>query len=1071
MRLRTLGGLSLAGSSFRRPKPLLLLAYLALEGPKDRRYLADLFWPMAANRRQSLTVALSQLRKAEPSAFIDDGPLLAANVDCDAASLLQAAATRAWPTVADLYQGPFLVGADLDASNMELEEWLYLTRETLAARAQQAFIELAEQTAQAGDLRASAGFTNKAAGLHPDANGADPRMLARLHALLVRNNDPRAMPLKREAEEVGIELLEAEADLGPASTKRLTATNLPRTYLPFVGRKHELSELEELLESGTRLVTVTGLGGYGKTRLATQLARRMLERGGHDDIYFVSVEGARDPNEVFERVAAAVQLQPARGTLQDALKVRFATRTALLVLDNVEHLTSAATELEQLLEACPGLTLVATSREPLGLYAETVYALSGMSLPKLDDDALATATGEDGLELFTITARRSDPRFRLDEENLPPILDICRRVAGAPLGIELAASLMHVLPAEELAEALASDLDALVATHPQHPPRHASLRTVFEHSWRQLTPRQREALAGASVFVGGFTRAAAQRVVVMDLPLLGALMDRSLITRQGARYDLHPLVQQYAAEKLAAEPAAESVGLAHAEHYAELLAEKGAFYRRVGQQAAFQDLDREYGNVRAAWLWAVAASHHELLGRMVMTLPDYLIVRARLNDLTALIDAALASVPAGSELSGWLMLARAKGLMDTAPKEAREWLQQALPLAQGLGANDLIALIHYVMGRVLAQSGDGRGAEEAWSRALPLLKRVDAGMYYGGCLNNLGLVSIDRTTHSEFLLAALEATRLSGNVLDRVNILKNIGCHHRIDDGDSAAALEPTLEAIALERDEVYRRRNLIDLLGWAAFYLVQLGEYPAADEYLVEAEALLAQREPWAPEDPAEYQTWWVRAQLHLALGDLERAIQCASKAGYRGSSITLLAWHAVLRGDLTEARRQRDMLDEGADGPYDRTGLGLRGLVHLLDGALALQAAEEPGGAELNQRSVATAELLNTLNIAIEHELMPTAFWAFAALPLLAPDHADSELLELAVTHTAASTHARWLAGSLQKRLGLGPATQMPGATDSWPEPLGREEILALAAKLADRLQLAVGTERVAPALSRNL
>lgn len=1055
MRLRTLGGLSLAGSSLRRLKPLLLLTYLALEGPKGRRYLAELFWPTAAKPRQSLNVALSQLRKAAPKVLKEEGALLEAHVECDAASLISAVAHRDWQVVADLYAGSFLAGVDVEPGSVELEEWFYLTREALAVRAQQAFIELAEEAAQRGDRRTSTRFTDRAAALHPEVSGADTRLLPRLHALLVHNDDPRAHPLRSEAAEVGIELPAAQEQKDAGATKRLTVNNLPRVHLPFVGRNRELDELEELLATGTRLLTIQGLGGHGKTRLAAQLARRLLENGRHDDIYFVSVEGAADPQQVLERLCTVVQVEPGRGSLQDALRERFAERAALLVLDNVEHLTSAATELEELLEACPGLALLCTSREPLGLYAETVYPLGGMHLPAPEEDSLGGDSLAEGLELFALTARRSDSRFRLDEENLPPILHICRRVAGAPLGIELAASLLRVMPPEELAQALESDLDTLVATQAHHPPRHADLRTVFEHSWRQLSPQQQKALAGASVFVGGFTRSAAARVLGMDLVLLGGLIDRSLITRQKSRYDLHPLVRQYVTEKLAEASTEAELRSAHADHYAQLLAEKGAFHRRAGQREAFQELDLEYGNIRAAWLWAVSAGRHELIGRMVTALPDYLTVRARTGELITLVNAALGSVPSGSEIAGRLLLAKGKALMDTETDEASAALGEVLKIAQSIGAGDLTALAHNAMGRVLLSAGDGPGARESWERALPALEQLDGGMYYGGCINNLGLVTGDRSTHENLLLTGLEATRRTGNVLDHVNILTNLACHQRVDDGDFTGALASMLEGIALERAEIDRRHALMVLHKWAAYYQVQLGALTAAREHLAAYEMLLAQRQPWEEEVPAEVATAWIRAQLHLASGGVNEAVACATLAGYDGPSLTLLAWHAVLRRDAAEAARLRDILHHGAEGPYPRTSMALRGIVHLLTGALALLTADSAGSSKHDPRTTATTELLHALRLATEYEFAPTALWAFAALPLLAPDHAAPELLALATSHPAALVTTRWFGGRLQGSLGDGEALAATPSPAARAEAPTRTELLARAARLADQLQ----------------
>lgn len=221
MRLRTLGGLALPGVSFRRHKPLLLLTFLAIEGPKDRRYLAELFWPVASSPRQSLSVALSQLRQEAPAVVEADEARLWASVECDAVLLREAAAGRDWRGVVDLHAGPFLEGIDVDDGNVELEEWLYFTREMLAAQAQRGLIEVAAS---------------------------------------------------------------------------------------LVGREGELRDLQVRFEAGERLVTITGLGGVGKTALSVALAGRLLEGAVFDQVYFVPLEAIADPQEVVARIAAALTL-------------------------------------------------------------------------------------------------------------------------------------------------------------------------------------------------------------------------------------------------------------------------------------------------------------------------------------------------------------------------------------------------------------------------------------------------------------------------------------------------------------------------------------------------------------------------------------------------------------------------------------------------------------------------------------------------------------------------------------------------------------------------------------------
>ncbi len=254
MRLRTLGGLALPGVGFRRHKPLLLLAFLAIEGPKDRRYLAELFWPGASSPRQSLSVALSQLRQEAPAVVEADEARLWTSIECDAVLLREAAAGRDWGSVVELYVGPFVAGVDIDDGNVELEEWLLFTREMLAAQAQRGLIEVAELSLAEGDSRTAAKLAERATAVQPDLMVSDTELLTRLHALLVITDNPRAATLRREASAIGVPLPQTAGAVRTPVTPRSAVHNLPRVVAPLVGREGELRDLQVRFESGERLV-------------------------------------------------------------------------------------------------------------------------------------------------------------------------------------------------------------------------------------------------------------------------------------------------------------------------------------------------------------------------------------------------------------------------------------------------------------------------------------------------------------------------------------------------------------------------------------------------------------------------------------------------------------------------------------------------------------------------------------------------------------------------------------------------------------------------------------------------
>ncbi|HYN18957.1 MAG TPA: hypothetical protein VEY96_12845, partial [Actinomycetes bacterium] len=269
-------------------------------------------------------------------------------------------------------------------------------------------------------------------------------------------------------------------------------------------------------------------------------------------------------------------------------------RRLLVVLDNLEHLPGAASLLTDLLAGAPGLKLLATSRRRVGTGVEWVLDVPGLA-------------ESPAVELFAERARRVRAGFSLEEEG-PAVAAICRLVEGLPLAIELAADLARTLPCQVIADKLGSDLDVLQTTSAARPPRHRSMRTVIEASWRLLDGDQQRALAGLSVFRGGFDPAAAETVAGADVAMLSALVERSLVDRaEGGRYGLHELLRQYAAERLEAAGDAAATRRAHAAHYAGFLRSRHDRLADAFDAVVLAEVDPETGNLRTAWQELVEA--------------------------------------------------------------------------------------------------------------------------------------------------------------------------------------------------------------------------------------------------------------------------------------------------------------------------------------------------------------------------------------------------------------------------------------------------------------------------------
>ena len=615
MRLRTLGGLELSHTAFARPKPLLLLCYLALEGSKERRHLAELFWREATDPLNRLAVTLARLRKADAGLVGADNTRVWTDLSTDAQALSKAVQQGEYGVAVSLYRGPFLEGVYVEAWGGELGEWVYGTRDFLAGQVKTAHLALAETEAGAGKFGDAAKHAEAAYGVAQTA-GLEPEEVRRTHTLLLAANHPHAATLLKEAEGFNLSLLKTADEARDALGYRaIPLTNLGARADSFIGREGELADLAALLANpDARLVTLVGGGGAGKTRLATEAARGQLGLAGFKDgVYFVALGAVSSSTLVPSKIAEALGLELESGDTPLAqLRRHLGDKAALLVLDNFEHLLDGAPLLPGLLESCPHLKLLVTSREGLNLKEEWRFPLSGLSFarrPELEprsDFGSDFGSGFDAPKLFIERAKQVQPAFKADPDTLRAVHHICRLLHGYPLGLELAATLVRVVPCAEVAEELERNLDVLTVSTRALPERHRSLRAVFDYSWALLTPKEQETLRKLAVFRGGFMRAAAADVVGATIPALLSLVDKSLLRGEGGRFDKHPLLDQYMREK----------GAEHPEEHAATRAEHAAYFSRfsAGLRLQFNGpdpkgtltrLEADFENCRAAWRWAV----------------------------------------------------------------------------------------------------------------------------------------------------------------------------------------------------------------------------------------------------------------------------------------------------------------------------------------------------------------------------------------------------------------------------------------------------------------------------------
>jgi predicted ATPase/DNA-binding CsgD family transcriptional regulator len=395
---------------------------------------------------------------------------------------------------------------------------------------------------------------------------------------------------------------------------------LPPEKTPFVGRKVELDLILQQLE-GTRLLSLTGPGGIGKTRLALRAAEMS---GDHypDGCYFIPLTALRSPEGLVQTLAEGIKYPIATQESPLSQLLRYLrSRRMLLVLDNFEHLLEGAEVISQILQQASDVKILITSRERLNLLGETVFSISGMGLS--GGDVSSGESSSDAVALFLQSAHRVQPSFDPSPEELNIIARICRFVEGMPLAIELAAAWLHVLTVEEILTELKVNLDLLSTEVRDTPERHRSIRAIFDHSWSILDPEEQRIFARLSIFRGGFTREAAREVVGASLGQLSGLANKSLLSHDPStgRMEYHELLRQYAEEKLEQDP----------EEYREAQERHGAYFgdfmesgwerlRGRRQKETLPLIEADLENVREAWEYELRQQNVPRLWQFVYAL-------------------------------------------------------------------------------------------------------------------------------------------------------------------------------------------------------------------------------------------------------------------------------------------------------------------------------------------------------------------------------------------------------------------------------------------------------------------
>lgn len=521
--------------------------------------------------------------------------------------------------------------------------------------------------------------------------------------------------------------------------------HLPSQLTPFIGRRAELLELTQLMvDRNCRLVTIVGPGGIGKTRLALEFVQEQALQIA-SGVYFVSLAPIRMLEHIVPSIADALGIHGQADNLppKEQLINYLRHKQLLLVLDNFEHLIEGVKLIQELLEGCPTLRLLVTSRERLRLSNETVFTLGGMDVPrraKIQDEMRCSA-----VQLFVSTARRIHPRFAAHDENASSIAQICRMVGGLPLAIILAAAWVDTLSPHEIVDELKQGFAFLEVELRDMPDRHHSIRAVLAQSWQKLNEAERIVFMRLSIFRGGFTRQAAQSVAGATLSIINSLINKALMQRGAdGRYAIHELLRQYAeAELMAVELAADACN-AHSAYYMNFLQQREADIKGRRQLDALDEIDADFDNIRAAWQWAVVQRNYTAVGQTLESLYWFCQMRTRYYEGIALIRTAreqLAPVEGEAPHRVWgQLMARVFGQdyrWFEPPTESMTRIETALAVAQAHNDETEIAFCLWRIAMAKLPAEDIDGAIACHKQSINHYQRLGDRFYLSVLYSNL----------------------------------------------------------------------------------------------------------------------------------------------------------------------------------------------------------------------------------------------------------------------------------------------------------------------------------------------
>ncbi|MFN8443722.1 MAG: BTAD domain-containing putative transcriptional regulator [Caldilineaceae bacterium] len=821
----------------RSRKAVAILAYVAAqEKPLPRAHLVDCFWPDESNERghANLRWALNHLTSLLPGCLsvsrhsVAWGSSLACDLHRFTQHLHQNTISSLTAAV-EIYQGELMAGFVLDGCP-EFELWLTTERAHRLQQMVQTLDTLIQCHRAQQNYPIALAFVQRWLALTPWAEEAHRQAIFLFAASGQRSAALQQYAVCRQAlaTEFGVEpatettvLYEEIRSNGKGQSNRVsreqvtkehTATlsphhNLPRQFAPVIGRTAEIAQIEQLLADPTCVwLTLLGPGGIGKTHLALAVAhkivesqqsrtRALIEPGTNgssetqapafpDGVWFVALAGVTAVELLPATLAQTLGLSLMPGDVRQQLLNYLGSQQLLLVLDSFEHLLEGVDLLEWLLQEAPGVKVLVTSRQRFEHQDEWVLDVGGLETPPMA--ASRELASYSAVQLFVQCARRVLSNFAMNANNAALISQVCRAVEGMPLGIQLAASWVRILPLATIAEEISHNLDfGTPATH-GIPDRHRTLRAVIDSSWRRLDEAERTLLARLSVFCGGTDWPAAEEIAGATPILVSQLFDKSLLYMDSmGRIMLHEFVRQFAAEQLQAMKLTEETKAAHSRYYSSLLARQMDGLISGQTQAILQQWDGELDNLRAAWQWAVQRCDAALIRQMTQPLNLYFDYRTLLQEgrqrFQQVVEALRLAPPTSEhEIALGTVLAR-YGLLLWRYGEmtlAEQVLHESRTIASRHGVTEEEAYASYLLGYYYAGLEHSTLASEYLEKALALAKecadeRLSMKILYALGFNHLNGGQIE--TSISTLQQSLQLARSLGDMRSVAHTLCYLG--------------------------------------------------------------------------------------------------------------------------------------------------------------------------------------------------------------------------------------------------------------------------------------------------------